>query len=60
MSGPPILKDGQETIPAFKKLTDAQVDRARRKVASMAIDAADAKDLLDKLGILGRPARRKP
>lgn len=52
MSGPPVRKDGDEAIPDSALVTNRQVYRARRYVAGMiARDAADCKDLLDKLGI---------
>jgi len=55
MSGPPIVKDGQETIPVVRRLKKKDIRRARRKVASMAKDVADARLLLDMLGIREEP-----
>lgn len=55
MSGPPILKDGQETIPDLKRVNEEDVRRARLMVASLAKDVDDARLLLDMLGIREKP-----
>ncbi|MEU7813808.1 hypothetical protein [Pseudonocardia sp. NPDC049154] len=40
---------------AYEVSCEAQSRRARRVVAGMAVDAADCAELLDMLGLAGRP-----